>query len=242
MPFSNPVAYNAYNYCIKQVCKDFNLEIRRADEIFSTHPVYSNIVREIRDASIIIVDITDRNPNVFYELGMAHLLKQSHTIIITQDDYKDTPFDISHFRIIKYEDSIEGKEKLESQLRKTLEILLTDYKTLYADQFELIMKVMVSAKKIHQLYTIMGIKYYPKPVKKDLPLYVKGRSPYRKSTEFHGISIEEETETFLRLEYIKSKNKLILLTETGKAFVESLEEKSFICETFLDQIFADTEE
>tara|TARA_R110002020_G_scaffold343801_1_gene558139 strand:+ start:161 stop:520 length:360 start_codon:yes stop_codon:yes gene_type:complete len=109
MPFSNKVAKDAYDYSVRKICENHNLEIRRADDIFSTKPIYDDIVKEIKDASIIIVDISDNNPNVYYELGMAHTLKQNQTIIITQGEYNKTPFDIAHFRIIKYENSIEGK-------------------------------------------------------------------------------------------------------------------------------------
>lgn len=65
MPFSDEVANQNYEHCIKPICDTFNLEVRRADEIFSTSPIYNDIVKEIQDASIIIVDITNKNPNVF---------------------------------------------------------------------------------------------------------------------------------------------------------------------------------
>src|SRR6187399_1948531 len=147
MPFSNTVAKDAYNLSIKKICERHYLEIRRADDIFSTNPVYEDIVKEIKDASIVIVDITDNNPNVFYELGMAHTLKRNQTIIITQGEFNKTPFDIAHFRIIKYENTIVGKENLEHQLDLTLKTLLTDYKTINKDIYELIINVLLAGHK-----------------------------------------------------------------------------------------------
>jgi hypothetical protein len=59
--------------------------------------------------------LTDRNPNVFYELGLAHALNKE-VILLTQD-INDVPFDLRHFRIIVYQDSISGADKLKSTLK-----------------------------------------------------------------------------------------------------------------------------
>ena len=53
MPFSNSVSKSVYENCIKPVFVEFELTIRRADEIFGTTPIYDYIVREIQSASII---------------------------------------------------------------------------------------------------------------------------------------------------------------------------------------------
>jgi dihydroxyacetone kinase-like predicted kinase len=236
MPFSNEIAKSAYDYSIKSICEKHNLDIRRADEIFTTNPVYEDIVKEIRDASIIIVDVSDNNPNVYYELGMAHTLKQNQTIIITQGDFNNTPFDISHFRIIKYQDSIQGKEKLEKQLDLTLKSLLTDYKSINRDKYELTFEIFYAGKKQNELATLIGIRNYVGIVKNsdnlDIEFEFSKDSKTRQRT-----SVITNTKTLTQLNYLKENNDIVDLTEEGKAFAELVEEKGIICHVFNDQTF-----
>ena len=236
MPFSDNVADNNYEHSIKPTCESFDLEVRRADEIFSTNPIYEDIVKEIQDASIIIVDITGKNPNVFYELGMAHTLKQNRTIMVTQDDFKEMPFDIAHFRIISYKDSIAGKVDFEKQLKATLETLLSDYKETFADEFELTIEIFVSAGKHSDLLTLLGIYQYKGTIIKNKPLYLEGKYPTGESTN-SSISVENGAKSLIKLEYVKIENELVSVTEKGKALIELLRQKGFECNKFMDQTF-----
>ncbi len=72
----------------------------------------------VRDSDVIIADITNRNPNVFYELGLAHALKRKAILLIQREEGKDLdiPFDISDFRCHPYEYSSAGFEKLRERL------------------------------------------------------------------------------------------------------------------------------
>jgi hypothetical protein len=241
MPFSNEIAKNAYDFSIKGICEKHNLEIRRADEIFSTNPIYEDIVKEIRDASIIIVDVSDDNPNVYYELGMAHLLKQNQTIIITQGDFNKTPFDISHFRIIKYQNSIQGKEQLEKQLDLTLKNLLKDYKTINKNKYELTLEIFIAGKKQNELATLLGIRDYVGILKisEDLDIeYEKingNRSRQRTSMNYN-------TGTLIELNYLALNNDIVDLTEDGKAFAEIISEKGISCHIFNGQTLTENYE
>lgn len=114
MPFTdklNPI----YESIIKPVIKDLKLECLRADEIFTSKPIIEDIWDSIKKARFLIADLTDRNANVFYELGLAHALNKD-VILLTQD-IDDVPFDLRHFRIIVYQDSISGSDKLKSTLK-----------------------------------------------------------------------------------------------------------------------------
>lgn len=114
MPYTdklNPI----YENIIKPVINDLKLECLRADEISRSKPIIEDIWNNIKKARFIIADLTDRNPNVFYELGLAHALNKE-VIMLTQD-INDVPFDLKHFRIIVYQDSIAGADKLKSDLK-----------------------------------------------------------------------------------------------------------------------------
>ena len=77
-----------------------------------------DVWKGINEANIVIADITNRNPNVFYELGIAHTLGKK-VILLTQH-IEDIPFDLKRYRIIEYEDNIDGYDKLEIGLKNTI--------------------------------------------------------------------------------------------------------------------------
>jgi hypothetical protein len=70
-------------------------------------------------AQIVVADCTGRNPNVFYELGMAHTIGKT-TLLMTQD-LEDIPFDIRHLRRIEYTFTPRGAKVMEEQLRSAIE-------------------------------------------------------------------------------------------------------------------------
>lgn len=90
---------------ITDVCNTLGIKARRADDIARQDFIMSNILDGIAKSEIVIVDITGNNPNVFYELGIAHSLRTRQAIIIiTQDeDVSMSPFDIRHWSILQYD-------------------------------------------------------------------------------------------------------------------------------------------
>jgi hypothetical protein len=122
MQFSDE--YNAfYNDVIKPISEEMGFECIRADEFHSSTPILSDIIRSIKESSAIIAEITPDNPNVFYEIGFAHAIEKP-TILICDRNRDKLPFDLSSFRTLFYENSIAGKSKVESSLKKYLENIL----------------------------------------------------------------------------------------------------------------------
>lgn len=125
MPFTeklNPI----YDSIIKPVIQDLKLKSLRADEIFSSKPIMDGVWENIKKAKFLIADLTERNANVFYELGLAHALNKD-VILLTQD-IDDVPFDLQHYRIIVYQDSISGASKLKETLKGFIQELEKDNK------------------------------------------------------------------------------------------------------------------
>ena len=119
MQFSE--TYNQlYDEVIKPVCEEFGLEVERADEFYTSTPIIKDIVKSIKEASVIIAEITPDNPNVFYEVGYAHAIEKP-TILLSDRTREKLPFDISGFRTLFYENSIAGKSAVEKNLKKFLE-------------------------------------------------------------------------------------------------------------------------
>lgn len=115
-PFSES-AQNIFN-CCQEVCSDFNLNLVRGDEDFTTSDIYSDIIRYIVKSRFIIANIDGKNPNVFYELGVAHTL--SKAVVLISNKSFDIPFDIQNYRIIFYNDI----EELEHDLKNSLPAIL----------------------------------------------------------------------------------------------------------------------
>ncbi|MCA9886636.1 MAG: hypothetical protein KC708_26880, partial [Anaerolineae bacterium] len=73
-------------------------------------------------SQLIIADCTNRNANVFYELGMAHTLNKS-VIMLTQN-MKDIPFDIRHLRVIEYKYTPPGMRVFENSLQNAIKSMM----------------------------------------------------------------------------------------------------------------------
>jgi len=126
MQFTPP--YNElYSEVIVPVCDDLGLAAIRADEAYGPGIIIADIAREIVEAKVIIADITPANPNVYYEVGYAHALNKP-TILIAEKPTQ-LPFDVSPFRVLFYENTIGGKTRIETGLRKHLDAIQTQWST-----------------------------------------------------------------------------------------------------------------
>lgn len=114
---------------IYEVCNSLGIQAQRADDIAGQNIIMSNILDGIAKSEIVIVDISENNPNVFYELGIAHTLRTRNSVIIIskeKDLSRTTPFDIRHWSILHYSDNnnhlfkAKLKEKI-SQCRKAID-------------------------------------------------------------------------------------------------------------------------
>jgi hypothetical protein len=114
---------DVYQDVVKEVCKDFEVNVLRADEVSGPGLIVADIVREIGTSQLIIADITPTNANVYFEVGYALALAKP-TILLARKG-TPLPFDIAGFRVLFYEDTIGGKRRLEEGLRRHLDAILT---------------------------------------------------------------------------------------------------------------------
>jgi hypothetical protein len=78
-----------------------SLTPRRADDLFRPSTIVSDIWEMTREAQIVLADLTGKNANVFYELGLAHALAKP--AILVAESMDDIPFDLRSLRIITYD-------------------------------------------------------------------------------------------------------------------------------------------
>lgn len=121
-PFAEPFD-TIYADHIKPICRKVGLTIERADEIFSDQPIIEDIWEAINSCQVMLADVTGRNPNVMYEIGMAHTVGKP--VVILSQEVNDIPFDLKHYRCIIYSHTPRGCKELEAKLEATLTFLVT---------------------------------------------------------------------------------------------------------------------
>jgi hypothetical protein len=99
---------------IKQSCNDAQMDCQRANDIWKNSVIIQDIFELIYTSGIVIADFSKRNPNVFYEVGIAHTLGR-HVIPIAQS-MDDVPFDLHHHRVQLYLDNVQGRLDLQKAL------------------------------------------------------------------------------------------------------------------------------
>ena len=75
--------------------------IRADTDIFATGKIIDQIWSGLNQARVLVAELTGRNPNVLYELGLAHALHKP--VVLISSNEADVPFDVRHVRVIYYE-------------------------------------------------------------------------------------------------------------------------------------------
>jgi len=108
MPFSKEFD-DRYQLGIKEVANSLDISVERLDEQIFTEGMMERLYSQILAADFIIADLSERNPNVYYELGYSHA--KNKTCILLTSDANDIPFDLRNYRHIVYEDSLVKLQK-----------------------------------------------------------------------------------------------------------------------------------
>lgn len=115
-----------YDHIIKPAIKysGYKLEVIRADDIKKPGSWINDILKYLQSSFIVIADLTDQNPNVFYELGVRHSLSP-RTILIAQST-DDIPSDLRSYRSIVYTTDLKGPSKFRDELNAYLKEIHND--------------------------------------------------------------------------------------------------------------------
>ena len=117
MPFADE--YKAmYRLVFMPALIDAGYIVTRGDEYHSVYQITHDIERALIDSDLILCFLGGNNPNVYYELGLAHALGK-HVIIVAGKN-QIIPFDISHIRIILYDENQKTwQKKLRNDITST---------------------------------------------------------------------------------------------------------------------------
>jgi hypothetical protein len=100
MPFKEPFD-TYYSLIIRPAVIAAGLEPLRGDSLFRPSPIMADIWTMIQDAKVLVAELTEKNANVFYELGLSHAIGKP--VILMSETIEDVPFDLQPLRVILYD-------------------------------------------------------------------------------------------------------------------------------------------
>lgn len=110
MPISDQDGYEkghfsrVYDYLIKPSCEKAGFNPIRADEESKTNYIVVDIIKKILESDIVICDLSSKNPNVLYELGLRQAFNKKALLI--KDSKTGRIFDIQGLRTLDYDESL----------------------------------------------------------------------------------------------------------------------------------------
>jgi hypothetical protein len=134
MPFGNPKKekelakkYEVIYSNIKRTIESIRINgkekgfvtCHRADKEVRPGEIITHVIENLVTSEIVIADLTGRNPNVFYELGVRHAVRNN--AILIAEDLEDIPFDLRGLRTISYKYDPEGMMNFQNLLKETVE-------------------------------------------------------------------------------------------------------------------------
>ena len=139
-----------YNHIIKVTLNNMNIECIRCDEIDEGGWIHPKMIRYIYESGIAIVDITSLNPNVFYELGIRHTLRQAVTVLIRRKG-TDIPFNIQGLNIIEYDQfDIANVEETKKKIADFIKNGLSLYRKDSPVHEVLNLKIVTESRRLHR--------------------------------------------------------------------------------------------
>jgi hypothetical protein len=107
---------------IEPSCVGYGIQVLRADQIQTTGEIPEQVFRHLRDAYLVIADLTGANPNVLYELGMRHTTGK---LTIQIGERGRLPFDVSIIRTILFKRTpaglVEARRRLSAMIGAGIE-------------------------------------------------------------------------------------------------------------------------
>jgi len=101
-----------------KVGQELGFKVLRGDERAGAGEIFPQLLRYLVQSRLIVANISGRNPNVFYELGIAHAIDKP--VILLAHNKSDVPFDVQSKQIVFYKDNRELEERLTKALSRTL--------------------------------------------------------------------------------------------------------------------------
>ncbi|UEJ84626.1 hypothetical protein Bra3105_18345 (plasmid) [Brachybacterium halotolerans subsp. kimchii] len=119
-----------YTHVLSPLFEEFDITGYRADKDPTPGSITDRLIRELVEADLVVVDLTGMNPNVFYELGVAHSFNRR--VVTIADTTEGLPFDNKDQRTIslgEYPDSglpVTQAENAKHNIREAIRAVLQE--------------------------------------------------------------------------------------------------------------------
>jgi hypothetical protein len=110
-----------FDYIIKPVVNKYGYNLNRADLMGKTGMISNHIIKQILDSDLVIADLTDYNPNVFYELAIRHITQKACIQMIKRG--QNIPFDIYGIETIYFDTDLENAEIAKNKISEQIELI-----------------------------------------------------------------------------------------------------------------------
>lgn len=101
---------------LEEIGEELGYRTMRVAQYYSSGMILEEIVRSIRDAQLIIADLTRANPNVCYELGLAHALGKR--VFLVAEDPPSCPLEFGALRVARFDATAAGRAYLRAELER----------------------------------------------------------------------------------------------------------------------------
>jgi hypothetical protein len=112
MPFAKE--FDGVYTAIKHASENLGLDTTRVDELYEPGPIIQQIFRGIAESDFVVAEISSKNANVYYEVGLAHCVRKPTLLLANKETINEIPFDVRHNRLLVYDKNNIG------QLEETL--------------------------------------------------------------------------------------------------------------------------
>lgn len=139
-----------FKYIIKPVCEEMGFEPIRADQINKSDVITDTIINYIKEAELVIADITGKNPNVFFEMGYRSAIGKK--IIHLKSSEETIPFDIAGIRTFEYSlRDLDSVEEVKNRLKNTIGAMSFDI----VDEYEVNSSEMNGSQDIAPFMSVL---------------------------------------------------------------------------------------
>jgi len=157
MPISDTEGYakghfkRVYEHIIKPACKNAGFIPIRADDEVKTNFIVIDIIKKILESEMVICDLSSKNPNVFYELGIRQSFNKKTVLI--KDKKTGRVFDIQGLRAIDYDESLRI-DSVQKNIKEISTTLIETYKSNENEINSLIQLLSIKPAKISDSFEL----------------------------------------------------------------------------------------
>jgi hypothetical protein len=132
-------ADQVFNHIISPATSALDIATQRADHIEETGSISSQILERLLSSDVVIADLSKRNPNVYYELAIRHVVRKPCIHLINESE--EIPFDVQALRAIPYDlanpDSVSrARDSLERYLKNLTAYVASPFGSEFAEKLE----------------------------------------------------------------------------------------------------------